>query len=49
MSEAPEVFRVEEGAKTVTVLQAEIPPALRERVERAVRHCPTRALSFETA
>jgi len=49
MSEAPEVFRVEEGAKTVTVLQADIPAALRERVERAVRHCPTRALSFETA
>jgi len=48
MSEAPEVFRVEEGAKTVTVLQADIPAALRERVERAVRHCPTRALSFET-
>jgi len=42
------VFRVEEGVHTVTVLQQEVPPMLRERVERAVRHCPTRALSFET-
>ena len=48
MSEAPEVFRVEEGARTATVLREDVPAALRERVERAVRHCPTHALSFET-
>jgi ferredoxin len=48
MSEAPEVFRVEEGARTATVLRDDVPAALRERVERAVRHCPTHALSFET-
>ena len=48
MSEAPEVFRVEDGARTVTVLRDDVPAALRARVERAVRHCPTRALSFET-
>jgi sterol 14-demethylase len=47
MSEAPDVFRVDEGARTVTVLQAEAPVALRDQVERAVKHCPTRALSIE--
>jgi sterol 14-demethylase len=47
MSEAPEVFRVEEGGRTVTVLRDEVPAALRARVEQAVRHCPTRALSIE--
>jgi sterol 14-demethylase len=47
MSEAPEVFRVEEGGRTVTVLHDEVPAALRTRVEQAVRHCPTRALSIE--
>jgi sterol 14-demethylase len=46
MSEAPEVFRVDEGAGTVTVLRHDVPAAERERVARAIRHCPTRALSF---
>jgi sterol 14-demethylase len=47
MSEAPEVFRVDEGAGTVTLLRHDVPAAERDRVARAIQHCPTRALSFE--
>jgi sterol 14-demethylase len=47
MSEAPDVFRVDEGAQTVTVLRYDVPAEQRERVARAVKHCPTRALSLE--
>ena len=47
MSEAPDVFRVEEGAQTVTVLRHDVPADRRADVERAVRHCPTHALSLE--
>jgi sterol 14-demethylase len=47
MSEAPEVFRLEDGDKVVRILQAQAPAALREKVELAVKHCPTRALSIE--
>jgi sterol 14-demethylase len=47
MSEAPEVFRVDEGARTVTLLQPEVPAALRDRVARAATHCPTRAITIE--
>jgi sterol 14-demethylase len=46
MSEAPEVFRVEEGGKAVTVLQHRPPAEVRHKVEMAVRHCPTRALAL---
>jgi sterol 14-demethylase len=46
VSEAPELFRLEPGAKTVSVLSASAPAALRAKVERAVMHCPTRALSI---
>jgi ferredoxin len=31
----------------VTVLQAEAPPALRPKVELAVKFCPTHALTLE--
>jgi sterol 14-demethylase len=45
--EAPEVFAVDRAAGKV-VLRTETPAAeLRGRVELAVRHCPTRALSLE--
>lgn len=44
VSEAPEVFRLERDATKVTMLADEIPDALREKVARAVRFCPTRAL-----
>lgn len=47
VTEAPEVFRLKDGAKAVTVLQAEAPAALRAKVELAVKYCPTRALSFD--
>ena len=51
VSEAPEVFDVERdrasGGDQVVLLSEAPPPELRERVELAVRHCPTRALSIE--
>jgi sterol 14-demethylase len=50
VAEAPEVFDLErsESGEDKVVLRMEAPPgALREKVERAVRHCPTRALSIE--
>jgi ferredoxin len=47
MSEAPDVFRVDERANTVTVLRATVPASLRPGVERAVKHCPTHALAIE--
>ncbi len=47
VSEAPEVFAIEREQNKVALL-AEAPDAeLRERVELAVRHCPTQALSIE--
>jgi ferredoxin len=50
VSEAPEVFDLErtESGEDKVVLRMEAPPAaLREKVEEAVRHCPTRALRIE--
>jgi sterol 14-demethylase len=50
VAEAPEVFDLErtESGEDKVVLRMEAPPAaLREKVEAAVRHCPTRALSIE--
>jgi ferredoxin len=44
-SEAPEVFRVEEGR--VVVLQAEPPAELRAKVANALRYCPTGAIAVE--
>jgi sterol 14-demethylase len=44
--EAPEVFRVDPRTGELAVLREEISPELRARVEAAVRHCPTRALSL---
>ena len=49
IAEAPEVFDLErtESGEDKVVLRMEAPPAaLREKVESAVRHCPTRALSI---
>jgi sterol 14-demethylase len=49
VAEAPEVFDVErsESGEDKVVLRMEAPPAaLRAKVESAVRHCPTRALSI---
>jgi sterol 14-demethylase len=47
MSEAPEVFHVAERTGAVTVLDETPSQALRDKVERAVKHCPTHALSIE--
>jgi sterol 14-demethylase len=49
VSEAPDVFHLDEGAKTVTVLRAEAAADRRAAVEKAVRFCPTRALKIEDA
>ena len=46
--EAPEVFSVPKHGK-VDVLTSEPPADLRAEVERAVRECPTQALSIEEA
>lgn len=42
--EAPEVFRVPKGADSVVLLLPEPPESLREKVQAAVKYCPTRAL-----
>jgi sterol 14-demethylase len=44
VSEAPELFQLDEEAKQVVVRHATAPPELRAKLEAAVRHCPTRAL-----
>jgi sterol 14-demethylase len=45
--EAPEVFAVDRAEGKVFLRTASPDAGLRERVELAVRHCPTRALSIE--
>ena len=49
VGEAPEVFAVERiDGEDKVVLKSESPAAeWREKVELAVRHCPTRALRLE--
>ena len=52
LGEAPEVFGVErneQGEDKVVLYVAEPPTALRAKVDAAVRHCPTRALSIESS
>jgi ferredoxin len=44
--EAPEAFQVDPKTGALVVLRETVPPELRARVEAAVRHCPTRALSL---
>jgi ferredoxin len=44
--EAPEVFQVDDQGY-LTVLQENPPEELREKVERAVKYCPTMALKIE--
>ncbi len=46
MGEAPEVFEVDDKG-FLNILQEEPPEALREKVEAAVKYCPTGALSIE--
>jgi sterol 14-demethylase len=44
--EAPELFRVDPKSGELVVLRESVPPELRAKLEAAVRHCPTRALSL---
>ena len=44
--EAPEVFRLDADGQ-LEILQEQPDASLREKVERAVKYCPTRALSIE--
>jgi ferredoxin len=46
MGEAPEVFQVDDKGY-LTILNEEPPEELRERVELAVRYCPTGAISLQ--
>ncbi len=47
VAEAPEVFAIDPVENKVVVLAATPDAQWRERVELAVRHCPTRALAIE--
>jgi sterol 14-demethylase len=47
VSEAPEVFRLNAQQTAVDVLQADVPATLRAKVDAAVKHCPTHALTLE--
>jgi sterol 14-demethylase len=44
--EAPELFQVDPKSGELVVLRESVPPELRAKLEAAVRHCPTRALSL---
>jgi sterol 14-demethylase len=46
VGEAPEVFRIDPQTGRVELLLERPPEALRARVDKAVRYCPTRALSL---
>jgi ferredoxin len=46
MGEAPEVFKVDDNG-FLAILQDHPPEALREKVELAVKYCPTGAISVE--
>lgn len=47
VAEAPEVFDVDSEERKVVLLDETPGPELREKIELAVRHCPTGALSIE--
>ncbi|HEY8153585.1 MAG TPA: cytochrome P450 [Myxococcota bacterium] len=44
--EAPEAFQVDPKTGALVLLREIVTPELRARIEAAVRHCPTRALSL---
>lgn len=46
MGEAPEVFRIREDG-TLEVLRERPADQLREKVENAVKYCPTRAITLQ--
>lgn len=47
VQQAPEVFDLDDDADTVLLLQERPAAELRSKVERAVRMCPTGALSVQ--
>jgi sterol 14-demethylase len=47
VSEAPDVFELDENESRVRVRRERLTPELRKQVETAVKYCPTRALSIE--
>ncbi len=47
MTEAPEVFQVDDKTGELTILSQSPPEELRGKVELAVKYCPTTALSLE--
>ncbi len=47
VSEAPEVFKLDEESGELVLLQEQPPEELRSKVELAVKYCPTRALSVD--
>ena len=47
IGEAPQVFGIERAENKVALLSETPDPEIRARVELAVRHCPSRALSIE--
>ena len=49
VSEAPEVFELDEESGELVLLQEQPPQDLRSKVELAVKYCPTRALLLEEA
>ena len=46
MGEAPEVFEVDDNG-FLTILQDQPSEELREKVEKAVKYCPTGAITLE--
>ena len=46
MSEAPEIFQVDDKTGELAVLDERPGEQLREKVELAVKYCPTSALSL---
>jgi len=46
VSEAPEAFRIDPETGRVTLRQADVPEALRAKVQAAVSYCPTHALAI---
>ena len=47
MSEAPEIFHVDDRNGELSVLQEQPPEELRGKLALAVKYCPTSALSIE--
>ena len=46
-SECPEIFSVDPEELKVVLSREDVPAELREKVQRAVRYCPTRALALD--